>query len=396
MFFILPAVLLLCMFIEGEVLAYRSATYGESAHGDTTHGVNRSGTGYPTGSCAHCHDTFDPSICGVEELMLFYESYISKSDMLCFQCHRSGDIGYGQVSNYPYCVNFGGYPAYYDSIRKQFTNDNSKPANRGSRRNLARVQFIIKNDKNGWGFDSNPNACFACHPAHAAQRNYPVAIDGEGKLNTAIRRAPHYKSTDPAGLLWGDDANERMSFYADSNGATYQAPYYGDTISGKYEPANDTISDGSNLPDYVTFCLDCHQDEQYDPDTDRTVKAIDWSSERHGLYHANDPNCEPSYEGTVLPPYVETPMSNYVLSCLDCHEPHGARKRMHLIRRMINGGEVANESGNAQADWIEICEKCHVVTHGADCGTCHGPDETNGFHGGTHAGAGSCQGEPMF
>ena len=378
--------------------------YADSAHGSTSYGVNRTGTECPpgtpcpTGNCTHCHDAFDPSICGVEELMLFYESYISKSDMLCFQCHRSGDIGYGQVNNYPYCVNFGGYSPYYDSIRKQFTNDNSKPENNGSRHNLARVQFIIKNDKNGWGFGSNPNACFACHPAHAAQRNHPVAIDGEGKLNTAIRRPPHYRSANPEDLLWGDDANERMSYYAMSNNATYQAPYYGDTTGTKFEPTgNASPSDGSDVPDYVTFCLDCHEDEQYDPDNDRSVKAIDWSSERHGLYHANDPDCEPSYEGTVLPPYVETPMSNYVLSCLDCHEPHGARKRKHLIRRMINGGEVANESGNAQADWTEICEKCHVVTHGADCETCHdGPTEDNGFHGGTRGGAGACQGEPMF
>jgi hypothetical protein len=190
-----------------------------------------------------------------------------------------------------------------------------------------------------------------------------------------------------------------MKHYAENvAGGYYQAPYYGDTSGTQYEPSGGTTPfDGSNLPDYVTFCLDCHQDEQYDPDNDRTVKAIDWSSERHGLYHANDPICEPSYEGTVLPPYVETPMSNYVLSCLDCHEPHGARKRKHLIRRMINGGEVADESGIPQAYWTEICEKCHVVTHPeGDCGTCHGPDETNGFHGGTHDATGPCQGEPMF
>jgi hypothetical protein len=385
--------------------------YTDSAHGNTTYGVNRSDVvpdpdhpdAYDIGSCAHCHDTFDPSICGVEELMLFYESYISKSDMLCFQCHRSGDIGYGEVDNYPYCVSFGGYPAYYDSIRKQFTNDNSKPANRGSRHNLARVQFVIKNDKNGWGFDSNPNACFACHPAHAAQRNHPVAVDGEGKLNTAIRRVLHYKSTDPADLVWGDDANERMSSYAASNGAIYQAPYYGDITGTRFEPTgNASPSDGSNLPDYVTFCLDCHGIEQYDPDNDRTVKAIDWSSatgDRHGLYPAN--NCTPAalYEGTLKPPYdtYEPNESNFVLSCLDCHEPHGARKRMHLIRRMINGGEVANESGYPQEYWKKICDRCHNYDHSlADCGTCHdGADENNEFHGGYWGGA-ACNGAPMF
>jgi len=44
--------------------------YTESAHGDPVSGVNRSGTECPTGTpcpqgdCAHCHETFDNSICG--------------------------------------------------------------------------------------------------------------------------------------------------------------------------------------------------------------------------------------------------------------------------------------------------------------------------------------------
>ena len=195
-----------------------------------------------------------------------------------------------------------------------------------------------------------------------------------------------------------------MSEYATSNDATYQAPYYGDTTGTKFEPSgNASPSDGSDLPDYVTFCLDCHEVEQYDPDLDRTVKAIDWSAagDRHGLHRAND--CTPVnpdvYEGTLKPPYVDTPNSNYVLSCLDCHEPHGSKKRPHLIRRMINGQEVSADSPycSTQADWNEICEKCHNINHGyADCETCHdGPTEENGFHGGYWGGA-VCQGEPMF
>ncbi len=400
--------------------------YADSAHGNASYGVNRTGTECPpgtlcpTGECVHCHETFDPSICGVNSLMLFYDYYVSRSDMLCFQCHRTGDLGYGVVENEPYCVNFGGRSSIsaYNSIKREFTNDNSKPAACGSRHTLNRVQFIIKDNKNGWGFDSNPIPCLACHPSHAAQRSHhPVAIDGEGKLNTAIRRALHYKSTDPADLLWGDDANERMSYYATSNGATYQAPYYGYTTT-TFEPSgNSSPSDGSDLPDYVTFCLDCHEVEQYDPDCDRTVKAIDWSEEtgdRHGLYPAND--CTPGmalYEGTLKPPYVDTPNSNYVLSCLDCHEPHGSRKRLHLIRRMINGQEVlATFTGSLYyycddgPSSTEICEKCHNIDTPAshrtgDCRTCHGdggisPYEEWSFHGGSDDAAGGCQGKPMF
>ena len=48
-----------------------TAGYADSAHGDETNGVERSGCQdsqeppqpCPTGSCAHCHDTFDSDIC---------------------------------------------------------------------------------------------------------------------------------------------------------------------------------------------------------------------------------------------------------------------------------------------------------------------------------------------
>ena len=384
--------------------------HADSAHGNTGYGVNRSGTECPpgtpcpTGACAHCHDTFDDSICGENPLMLFYEEYISKSDMLCFQCHRTVDLGPGVVGNEPYCVNFGGRSSItgYTSVKKEFTNNNSKPAACGSRHNLNRVQFIIKDNKNEWGFNSNPIPCLACHPSHAAQRSHPVAdVSGGGKLNTAIRRVIHYKSTDPAYLLWGDDVGERMSDYATSNGATYQAPYYGDTSRAKFEPSgNASPSDGSDLPDYVTFCLDCHKDEQKDPDNgSRTVKAIDWSAEIHGAAPSN-----PGYyvEGFVKsssfrPPYVSGGGPNYILSCLDCHEPHGTSRRLHLIRRMINGQLVAaqstvdplEEACDQPTDWAEICEKCHLISDPADhlswggCTSCHVADPIGGWHGGT-------------
>jgi len=65
-----------------------SGTYADSAHGDTTSGVNRPGTECPpgtpcpTGDCTHCHDTFASSICGVNDIMLFADK-----EALCEECH---------------------------------------------------------------------------------------------------------------------------------------------------------------------------------------------------------------------------------------------------------------------------------------------------------------------
>jgi hypothetical protein len=377
--------------------------YADSAHGnrDPGYGVNRLGTDYPTGDCAHCHDTFDSSTCSVNNFMLFYDDWVTKSDMFCFECH-SASTEHQQVTNYPYCVTFGGRAEFYGNIKKQFTNQDSKPANCGSRHYLDAIRDFMVDDIYNWGFSSDPDPCLACHPSHGAQRSHPVADVSEGgKLNTAIRRAVHYKSTNPGDILWGDDASERMDDYATSVGGTYQAPYYGNTSGTKYEPSgNASPLDGSDLPDYATFCLDCHQYEQYDPERDEVVRAIDWSSERHGGLPSNTCDAGETYEGDpfegpLRPPYdtYEPNEFNFVLSCLDCHESHGTKKRLHLIRRMINGEAVAADSGTCDeaGDWASICARCHYLTHSYApvCTGCH-------YHGKLCPHPQVCMGQPCF
>jgi len=386
----------------GEATAYDF--HADSAHGNTSYGVNRSSAGYDAGDCSHCHDTFAPSICG-NPLMLFADAFVTISNQFCTQCH-SAVVDYQPITtNYPYSYTFGGYPdPYYGHIKKQITDDHSLPDYCGSRHNMKRIRNYIKDNANNWGFGPDPSPCVACHDPHTAQKNYPAAIVG-GRLNTAIRRPSHYNSTDPADSPWGDDADERMSYYAGQfTDGVYQAPYYGDTTGTKYEPSgNASPSDGSDLPDYVSFCLDCHQYEQFDPDNgDRTVKAIHYSQERHGGWPSNTCSGTPiAAEGNVKAPYADFQNSNYVLSCLDCHEPHGAKKRQHLIRRMINGQEVVLDSkdqyGNCYDDFDVICEKCHEFPENnghlnmGGCLVCHGD-----WHGGTFPVPCDCQGEPSF
>jgi hypothetical protein len=333
--------------------------------------------------------------------MLFYDDWVTKSDMFCFECH-SASTEHQPVTNYPYCVNFGGRAEFYGNIKKQFTNDDSKFVNCGSRHHLEAIHALMVDDIDGWGFSSDPDPCVACHPPHVAQRNHPVYIDWEDKLNTAIRIPSDYKSTDQADSLWGDDESERMDGYASNyDGGLYQAPYYGSFGSAEFEPAGDATSDGSNLPDYATFCLDCHQYEQYDPERDETVKAIDWSDtgDRHGGYPANTCDAGDFYEGgpfesALRPPYdtYEPNQSNFVMSCLDCHEPHGTKKKLHLIRRMINGENVVadNDTCDEPTDWANICARCHYLTHPApDCTGCH-------YHGIQCWHPAVCAGNPCF
>ncbi len=106
-------------------------TYNSSAHGDDTSGVFRqpvSGefplgvdcTQWPgetcvntEGSCAHCHDTFNDSYCGVTTLMLFAPlDYDSQWDSFCISCHKGPSTSYqvGMPNQYTYSVNRGGRP----------------------------------------------------------------------------------------------------------------------------------------------------------------------------------------------------------------------------------------------------------------------------------------------
>jgi hypothetical protein len=120
---------LLWVFSSGQVA---SAGYADSAHGDGTDGVNRSTadcTSWPgatcvSGSCAHCHDTFDPTICGDEvnhPSMLFDTLDTTTVDtQFCMKCHRpSGSLqvqppNMSDASKNIYTIYRGNGPFYTD------------------------------------------------------------------------------------------------------------------------------------------------------------------------------------------------------------------------------------------------------------------------------------------
>jgi hypothetical protein len=54
-------------------------------------------------------------------------------------------------------------------------------------------------------------------------------------------------------------------------------------------------------------------------------------------------------------PYQST--GGYALSCMDCHEPHGAPNLM-LTRRWVNGGALAGSISD-DLKWGYLCTRCH-------------------------------------
>ena len=111
--------LLVWVLMASDAIAWYPATYDESAHGNTSYGVNRStaacdnwpGGVCSIGDCTHCHDTFDPAICDVNELMLFAIQFANQRGGLCMRCHSSGAYCQqvdGLIINYDYSRRRGG------------------------------------------------------------------------------------------------------------------------------------------------------------------------------------------------------------------------------------------------------------------------------------------------
>ncbi|MDY6845416.1 MAG: cytochrome c3 family protein, partial [Thermodesulfobacteriota bacterium] len=169
---------------------------------------------------------------------------------------------------------------------------------------------------------------------------------------------------------------ERMNNY----GLTYQAPYYYNSTT-TYEPNGNSISNGTNMPDYVTFCTDCHN-PSYDGQVSSSQKSNftggfqpliynpDWeSTSPHGKIDAEKPDATKRKA-----PYNVTG-TNYVLSCTDCHEPHGSPNGM-LIRKEVNGAStVTFTSWASRDDWLTLCQRCHTIASnhqaGNPCYICH-------------------------
>jgi len=382
--------------------------YLDSAHGNNTYGVisTSRGTGsYARGNCAHCHEQH-ASINGAEPLpppqsgpspyAIFTDNFTDQATDFCFYCHQ----GVGSLqddfdrTNYNYSYWFGG-----DTVNHLTPNniyDTFNPT-AGSTHNL---QDILNFVKTKWPatFNDESNPCSACHNPHLAQRGYPIV-----------------RPTD-RNNIWGDEPGEMMSDYAAAHGGQYQAPYrWG---GGVYEPDGSGTTDGSNLPDYVTFCSDCHNATNviYSSSLVRNVKPIDWTNQVQvpdapGDYHGAITRCQDRDGslkgwGSLKEPYYSTNAANFILSCTDCHESHGAVNGLdshggadttpYFLRKTINNfynGYVPTGAGPTYSWSNGFCRSCHGWN--SHCGGpggcigCHYHNSNSGCWGASPCGPGS-------
>lgn len=350
---------LVCLLSSGGVTS--ADDYADSSHGNTDYGVHRVGAGYAKGDCANCHDTFDDSICDVN-----YRNLCAPYDNnFCLNCHdNTTTYAVTPIVNRSYSYRAGGWTSDpLDDIREAFEDSTSA-------HNLDDIKTFI-NGK--WGYDANSNPCTACHHRHKAQgdpANSPDAVKASDTRGCPVSR-PSEHGSGPWGA-WGDDPAETISEYTSS----YQAPYRSDSTAD-YEPDGSTTIDGSNLTDYNTFCTDCHNTTEtiYSTTLERDLIQIDWDNEIHGKGTALDSLC-----GDAPYPNGASDLGK-VLSCLDCHEPHGS-PNVALIRQEINGDTLTDNIDTMPAqvppdycDDIYDDEEFYHKEFTALCNRCHNSDQ---------------------
>jgi hypothetical protein len=338
--------------------------YRDSAHGDAARGVNRAAIdpkyqGYAVGNCAHCHEMHaslagaEPQPAGGPAPRLLYAANFNtsrtlnpyvESDNFCFSCH-SDDAGQ-RVRNPDYSAAFGGAAdgSGPQSILAAF--------NQASYHNLYDLwNFARNNPAFGW-FKPSSNPCSACHNPHLAKRNADRLKPGFPLLS-AVSKPGDY------GALWGE--SQLMSSYV-----SYEAPF---ALQQTREPGGVGEPNGEKTPDYVGFCASCHSPDQllWSTTLGRNLTKLNWGStgeqrDKHGSL-ARDGAAQ------LREPYAAASAfkSNFVLSCLDCHEPHGSDNLM-LLRRRMNGESLEGTVSSA----VEVgyaCKRCHKDDLAAAAGT---------------------------
>jgi hypothetical protein len=397
-----------------------SGPFLNSTHGNSSYGVNRTSIstfGYPKGHCTHCHeqhasiDGTEPapnSPAGPDQFLLFSDNYTSQTGNVCLKCHTdTGSYQAGGIVNRSYSYRAGGYSSdSLNDILEAFSfcySGCGTPSS--SSHNLANIKTVITGKP--WNYTSDSNPCTACHNPHMVIGD-PANAPNSGKtsgtrgFSPVSRPSLHSKVTSDWGL-WGDVAAERMDQKAPAVGAgtMYQAPY---NDTNKYEPDGSSTENGSNLTDFVSFCTDCHNASDtintdhslFNPSTGAmgryTLFKINWPGEHHGGY-ATTNYCSLSGVSLLASPYDGlTDCGKHVLSCTDCHEPHGSPNN-YLVRPRVNNGfndcnpskttcasngssvavtyygDAVGPDGKDNKEWVYLCGKCHTNLNSGDMHT---------------------------
>jgi predicted CXXCH cytochrome family protein len=255
-------------------------------------------SGHKNKLCTECHDihgTVSGAYAGMTK---------ASKQSLCYQCHTQGVVQNNSISG----------ASLADDIQQAFGLTTKHVL--GTSVTISGSSYTLE--------------CVSCHNVHVVTGKYWEADQGKSPLTR------FNNNTD----VWGTSSGQKMSDFAGPG--IYQTP------------AGDTFT-GGQLPDYPTFCSDCHNSTNtiFSPSPARQLEKFDWHKERHGGYVAQ-PNDAP-YTAFAAP-YQDSQLGNYTLSCTDCHEAHGSTNSYN-IRTVVNNTAVT-VTGNNNVN--NLCHACHT------------------------------------
>jgi len=147
---------------------------------------------------------------------------------------------------------------------------------------------------------------------------------------------------------------------------------------------------GNNLPDFVAYCLACHDNDSLPSSVSwgtagatKDIDSVYFSLNQHGSV-----NGYAAGYGTLKPPWQNGSYPYAALNCTDCHEPHGSDGLYHLKTSIVINGTtlttggslteyvvINNNYGNSGTggSYIGWCSFCHDISShkNTSCGNCH-------------------------
>jgi predicted CXXCH cytochrome family protein len=369
--------------------------WAASAHqtgGSTNSGYTCVGDGIMTGCHGNGH--------GSQNIKLLNDSQIVDYSTFCFNCHTDAMVENHALSG------------SVDDIQEAFSQ--SVKHNIGSTFDIEGTTYELH--------------CSTCHNPHIVTGRHWEVEQGLSPVTMPDLNADPALNPRAVGTeLWGDEPGEKMDdfaamgtgsggwYYSVARGgqivydqpAVYQPPKSGSGYNFEY--------DGDVLPDYASFCLECHTNRvgthppvNWGQGVSCTGNGIDPPDQRVecGVQHGLSAAKKPSYWGDVGmygtsgnpdPIFAEPSVTrgrgaghfmrwpyesadrhagiNFVMSCTDCHESHGSAVSS-MLRTTVN-------EGPGTSIWNTMCNNCHYYYGGhhagMSCGTasCH---EANSIH----------------
>jgi hypothetical protein len=392
-----------------QVPVIDAALWNGAAHktgGVTNNGYGCMGDGVTTGCHGNGHGSEKRFLLMPDQTAAAAPLYESEEEGFCYNCHDGSPVVNMAISG------------NVNNIQQAFAQGRHHPVRDNENGHI----FTI----NGANFELE---CTTCHNPHTVTGRHSDAAEGLTSVTRPDLSQPERNPVAMGNLPWGDDPAEKISQFAargSGSGGWYYSIARGRRIvfdrSAVYQPP--VVGGGGLhfefgedvLPDYATFCLDCHTYRMGthppvnwgQPGVQPTGNAVDPPDQRieagaqHGLGSANKPsfwgdqglfgnsgNPDPIFNVANVPrgrgaghfmrwPYESASRNagiNFVMSCTDCHEAHGSGIGS-MLRQQVNNGP-------GSTIWNTMCNNCHYYyggNHaGMSCGSasCH---EANSIH----------------